>query len=499
MAPQPPQPVNAARKKFRQFKDMFDRDSRNGHNQGPQFPLKEATSLSNIPDLRPRPLLTIVEGIESPFMSIDYPSRGAVVDAHSRSKAKPDINTEASPSSTSNNTINLFPSLWDDPYSSLKIEDEMQKFYDSSARNTTNTASMDFKWRVEIVKMKHKTALDQLQGDCKEFNFLFRDFIGHLNVLVDATSGKSWCIEFLVPFLNPGNIQGNAQAAHCHQAFCEVIAVIRRLAKFQSQDFKLARQLLSIVWNELEELIRLNAHNSDIAFEGLYTIVSEAPLTLDLVYKMIVMRTIYSNFYDDSQKEVRGMRAKLLSLIIHRLKHEIRDGSSSRLLDACGKEVELSLSLETLQEIKDILTTSLNLASNSTHEPIPFVQIHVNSSPFKANEPQLHADPVKAGHQSPESIESESVEPKSESKPNAGSDPAPGPAFKWTLNQHRAQTPGRSRILPEMAQIQRRWQNATNSNLNAPNPTAKDGPRWVPRFFPSEFSFHHCPTTSANL
>lgn len=477
---------------------MFDRDSRNGHNnQGPQFPLKEATSLRNIPDLRPRPLLTIVEGIESPFMSIDYPSRRAVVDAHAHSKAKPNISAGASPSSTSTNTINLFPSLWDDPYSSLKIEDEMQKFYDSSVRNTTNTASMDFKWRVEIVKMKHKAVLDQLQGDCKEFNFFFRDFIGHLNVLVEATSGRSWCIEFLVPFLNPCNIQGSVQAAHCHQAFCEVIAVIRRLAKFQSQDFKLSRQLLSIVWHELVELIRMNAHNSDIAFEGLYTIVSEAPLTLDLVSKMIVMRTIYPNFYENNQRELRGMRAKLLSLIVHRLKHEIRDGGSSGLLDACGKEIESSLSLETLREIKDILTTSLNLASNSAHEPIPFVQIHVNSSPFKANEAPLHADPIKADC---EPGESEPIEPRSETEPNPGPNLAPAPdhpvttpAFKQRFNHHRAHTPGRSRILPEMAQIQRRWQNATNSNLNATNPSAKDGPRWVPRFFPSKFFIQSSP------
>jgi hypothetical protein len=313
------------------------------------------------PRRREMPVISVVDKLNSPFMDSVKGTDEDFIDALDVKR-----DSVGSRSFGSNSRFQL-----GDPYTSLKLNDEMDKFYKSvwsSKKLRTNTA--EFRKRLELLKLKQQLALDHINDDEDDgsFNFLFRDFVGHLNVMIDAVRSHYWIPPLLVPLIQLGGYDNT----NCQQAFSEVSIILRRISSRQEQDATLSFAILTDVWHELTEIMRIqDCPNAELAFEMLKTTIEKTPLSPELIYKVSIMRNIYPDFYSDGQIQFRLMRARLFRCLTTRLTTEyyVDEMDKVRLVQEAMNEIHISYSEEPTTEIRQILSESLANCNLTAYSP----------------------------------------------------------------------------------------------------------------------------------
>jgi hypothetical protein len=275
-----------------------------------------------------------------------------------------------------------------DPYASLKLNDEMDQFYKKYTAlhpHGENINNREFRRHLSLLQVKLRQVLSQIKIDNNEdFNFVFRDYIGHLSLLLDAVSSRGWTVAFLTPFLKYGKFQG----PNTQQAFNEVCLVIRRVSHHQADDQNLSERLISIVWRILVDVMKApSSPNSFTAFEALQSILADVPISYQVVNKIVAMRSLHDEFYDEIMIDFRCMRVCLMEHITHRIQSASTDRSADivSLLQECYREFEISYGEESSPIVKNIIenSTVVNDAdgtalytSSCVVQPSPSVQQH---------------------------------------------------------------------------------------------------------------------------
>lgn len=309
------------------------------------------------------PVISVVDKLSSPFM--DGANRADEDFIADLDHTKVSVGSRNGSHLGSNDRFKL-----GDPYTSLKLNDEMDKFYKSvwsSKKLRTNT--VEFRKRLELLKLKQQLALDQINDDDDgSFSFLFRDFVGHLNVMIDTVNSHYWIPPLLVPLIQLGGYDNT----NCQQAFSEVSTILRRISSCQEQDATLSFAILTDVWHELTEIMRIqDCPNAELAFEMLKTTIQKTPLSPELIYKVSIMRNIYPDFYSDGQIQFRLMRARLFRCLTARLTAEyyVDEMDKVRLVQESMNEIHISYSEEPTTEIRQILSESLANCNLTAYSP----------------------------------------------------------------------------------------------------------------------------------
>lgn len=265
-------------------------------------------------------------------------------------------------------------------YDSLKFAQGMDKFYDTvvTKKKSLSTNSTEFKKILDILEIKMYQALEQVNKAGGEFNFMFRDFIGHLSQLIDSVSTYNWIIPFLSPFLK----LGTHTEANSTQAFSEICSLIQRITTLQSQDHQLSQSLLTVIWYSLLEIVTIGGLHSEIAFQTMSFILSNGQITMDVIYKIIIMKRINQGFFQDAMIILRIMRIRFFYVIVDRLIGEIKKYQyheavvkrNSMMLHDCMVELNASLSVETKPQVIEEIKSCLNLCKS----------FHRNAAPINA-------------------------------------------------------------------------------------------------------------------
>lgn len=313
---------------------------------------------------REMPVISVVDKLSSPFM--DGVNRSDEDFIEALNIKKDSVRSRNESNLGSNSRFKL-----DDPYTSLKLNDEMDKFYKSvwsSRKLRTNT--VEFRKRLELLKLKQMLALDHINDDDDDgsFSFLFRDFVGHLNVMIDVVSSHYWIPPLLVPLIQLGAYDN----ANCRQAFSEVSIILRQISSCQEQDATLTFAILTDVWHELTEIMRIpECPNSELAFEMLKLTIEKMSLSPELIYKVSIMRNIYPDFYSDSQVQFRLNRARLFRCLTTRLTAEyyVDEMDKIRLVQEAMNEIHISYSEESTEEIRQVLSESLSNCNITAYSP----------------------------------------------------------------------------------------------------------------------------------
>lgn len=324
------------------LKDIFHYHSRNMNNPGVSQTIK------------PAPVISVLDKLGSPFMAERFTEAEKLVPLDLRH--------------CSNHTYN---SLNCDHYVSFKLNDEMNKFYKTPWNSVKlNTNSREFQKRLGLLKIKQQLSLAQVNNDesGKDFVFLFRDFIGHLNLMIDSVTNYSWIPSLIVPFIRLGAYSSTS----CQQAFSEVLAILKRISPFQEQDFNFSYHVLTNIWHELTEIMRMpHCINRNRAFEMLKSTIKRTPLSPELIYKVSIMRNIYHDFYTDRQYPFRKMRAELFRCLTKRLTTEyfVDEMHKVRLIQEAMNEIHISYSEESDKHIRSILSESLTYCNLNAYSP----------------------------------------------------------------------------------------------------------------------------------
>lgn len=429
--------------------------------------------------------LNIVDDLESPFMNIRYscpcPETPAPSKPPPQSTTPPPIdNNERVPFQPINNETRQVrkgskplqipkipkdctpfflapPSPERDPYASLKLNDEMINFYHSTLVNKKIGCKLtrpELKLKIELIREKHHQVCNAMNYGISEFNFIFRDFIGHLTMIIEYSRFYNWTIEFLLPFL-----QNVRKTPNSLQAFGEITRLIKELCEYQIQESNLAHSMATTVWTAL--ILSFQSSNQQIrelSSMTLKSIVKTSPCANgELCRKVVLIRTVTPEYYTKGMSYFRILTIDMLKILNDRLLREFSmDILTVQLLREIIQEANETYKAETNPLIIKKLFDYFDL---KPHEDTPSIQATpsietawIPPEPQQLLQPQPQPQP----------------EPETQPQRRTGRNTRPISSFEKGINN----APAAARIRHHRHHLHSHY---TTGRVNKP-PTAK----WIP-------------------